>query len=139
MRDASNASKSLPLGTLFSCFMVAMTLGSLIYNGLLAQASPSFSASSNASYRPVNSNPLNSEHDSPNTIGLTQFDAEPVEPTEGMSSAVPLLNSIRWHGKMCAAVFLVAALALAGSMISTGEKARFFSFLLFELTVGLYC
>lgn len=45
MQDAASASDGpLPLGTIFSNFMVAFSLGSIIYNGLLARASHTLSS-----------------------------------------------------------------------------------------------
>ena len=46
---------------------------------------------------------------------------------------------VDFHGKLCAALLLVAALSLLGSTQFSGTKGKFICFLVFEGVVGMYC
>ena len=47
--------------------------------------------------------------------------------------------SILFHGRLLFGVLVVAAAALMGSTLTESAKMRFYCFLVFEGTVGLYC
>lgn len=47
--------------------------------------------------------------------------------------------SILFHGELLSIVLLVAAASLAASVVTGSSKIRFYSFLVFEGTVGMYC
>lgn len=46
---------------------------------------------------------------------------------------------ILFHGELLSIVLLIAAASLAASVVTSSSKIRFYSFLMFEGTVGMYC
>ncbi|KAK7047334.1 hypothetical protein VNI00_006565 [Paramarasmius palmivorus] len=108
LQEASYAFTQLPLGYIFSAFMVSMMLGSLLYTVIVSHVAP-----------PVSNAQL------PN-------------PSATSASADKTDNSLTLHAKLSSAVCAVSSLALAVSIKSKEEHTRFFAFCLFEACVGMY-
>ncbi|KAG7094958.1 hypothetical protein E1B28_005759 [Marasmius oreades] len=105
LQEATKSYDPLPLGYIFSAFMVSMMLGSLIYTVIVTHLSP----------------PSERSLPNPSSTSLATGD-----------------NSLTLHAKLSSAVCAVSALALALSVTSEDEKARFWAFCTFEACVGMY-
>ncbi|KAF8196104.1 hypothetical protein BJ912DRAFT_956324 [Pholiota molesta] len=110
LQEASPLASSLPLGYIFSAFMVSMMLGSLLYTAIVAHHARATAAYSNGY---ANGHGAHSK-------------------TAGVDSALTL------HAKLSSIVCAVSALALATSVASADEHVRFWAFCAFEACVGMY-
>lgn len=103
----------LPLGYIFSAFMVSMMLGSLVYTGI-----------------------VNHSQRSPNTRGkytmLILIFARSTHPATAGDSQLTL------HAKLSSLICAASALALAIAVSSPYEYTRFWAFCAFEACVGMY-
>ena len=118
---SDSRNRTLPLGYIFSSFMVSMTLGSLLYTSIISlsrldapQAQP---------------DPSNSSYSSTSTDAPTPARSSPSSSHE---------RAINLHAKLSAAVCVISALAFALSVTSRHEHMRFWAFCAFEACVGVY-
>ncbi|KAI0717058.1 DUF791-domain-containing protein [Earliella scabrosa] len=118
---SDSRNRTLPLGYIFSSFMVSMTLGSLLYTSIISlsrldapQAQP---------------DPSNSSYSSTSTDAPTPARSSPSSSHE---------RAITLHAKLSAAVCVISALAFALSVTSRHEHTRFWAFCAFEACVGVY-
>ncbi len=109
---------SLPLGYIFSSFMVSMTLGSVIYTSIV-----SLSRLDGSAPHAQTSDSSTSESASSDTP----------------HSALPSHErAITLHAKLSSAVCVVSAAAFLLSIANEHEHPRFWAFCVFEACVGVY-
>lgn len=116
---------SLPFGRMFSCFMGAMSLGSLVYNLALRHFGPSNRGG----------------------VAPAASDAEPVADENapllaasgsslpGPASASP---SISFHATLAVVLLLLAGSAHISAYLSNSTRGKFLAFLAYESSLGLY-
>ncbi|KAI3614122.1 major facilitator superfamily transporter domain-containing protein 5 [Moniliophthora roreri] len=107
LQEASLSNK-LPLGYIFSAFMVSMMLGSLLYTVITTHFAP-----------PV----PNSQLPNPSSTNTQNDKAD---------------TSLTLHAKLSSSVCAASALALVISVTSQSEYTRFWAFCAFEACVGMY-
>ncbi|THV04693.1 DUF791-domain-containing protein [Dendrothele bispora CBS 962.96] len=126
LQEASGSSQ-LPLGYIFSSFMVSMMLGSVLYT-FITQTLPSVFSSSNSS----KTHPSNNGQAS-NGTGAT---ISSLETTDSANT-----QSLTLHAKLSSCVCALSALSLAASISvrsAESEQWRFWAFCGFEACVGMY-
>ncbi|KAK7462850.1 hypothetical protein VKT23_007426 [Stygiomarasmius scandens] len=126
LQEASD-SDQLPLGYIFSSFMVSMMLGSVLYT-FITQTLPSVFSSPNSKTHPGNGNGQTG-----NGTGAT---ISSLETTDSAN-----VQSLTLHAKLSSCVCAVSALSLAASISVRSpetEKLRFWAFCAFEACVGMY-
>jgi MFS transporter, MFS domain-containing protein family, molybdate-anion transporter len=124
LQEASQSTQ-LPLGNIFSAFMVSMMLGSVLYT-FITQTLPS-----------LFSNPASKIH--PTNAAQGSGNGTTISALETTDSANG--QSLTLHAKLSSGVCAVSALALAASVsghAAEDETLRFWSFCLFEACVGMY-
>ncbi|KAF8878168.1 hypothetical protein CPB84DRAFT_1794359 [Gymnopilus junonius] len=111
LQEHARTPASLPLGYIFSSFMISMMLGSLCYTAIVSyhQRKSSAKAPSGHTTTTTASSPM-STYDS----------------------------SLTLHAKLSSLVCATSALALAMSVARQEEHVRFWAFCLFEACVGMY-
>lgn len=155
----------LPLGYIFSCFMVSMMLGSLIYSSIVTYYHPSSPASTktSSSSSSSNSTPGSSSTNLLASSSLSSHYAATPSQTQATAQAQaqaqtrprptntsPTTTTLTLHAKLSSLTCATSALALflaaaSGSQIltrATGPSAegqvRFWAFCVFEVCVGVY-
>ncbi|KAF9009908.1 hypothetical protein BDQ17DRAFT_1387989 [Cyathus striatus] len=114
----SDNSVSLPLGYIFSSFMVSMMLGSLVYT----VATSTFESGSTKKRK---------RSRSPSDVTASAAPSQ--------SSASKAINSsLALHTTLSSLVCLVGAICLSCSVLSHDPHIRFYLFCLFEACVGMY-
>ena len=108
----------LPLGYVFSSFMVSMTLGSVIYTSIV-----SLSRLDGAVPRATTSD--SSTSDSVSSAALPP-------------AIISHDRAITLHAKLSSAVCAASAAALLLSIVDEHEHTRFWAFCVFEACVGMY-
>ncbi|PFH47006.1 hypothetical protein AMATHDRAFT_68561 [Amanita thiersii Skay4041] len=119
LQQASASTSPLPLGYIFSSFMISMMLGSLLYTAITSRFLTSFTK----------------PHTAPSTPAL-----ELIAPD---SDSYPLFTppvspSLLLHAKLSSFVCLLSSLAFGASILSTSAQPRFWAFCVFEACVGMY-
>ncbi|KAI5476597.1 DUF791-domain-containing protein [Pseudohyphozyma bogoriensis] len=116
---------ALPLGIIFSCFMVAMMFGSLLYNYILT--SSSFATLS------LPSSPRTHQE------GLSKSEIYHLEYSLSTPNGTnPRTPVISLHATLGAVILLIAAVALLGSNVFGGTKGKLGCFIVLEVMVGMY-
>ncbi|KAJ3513299.1 hypothetical protein NLJ89_g3030 [Agrocybe chaxingu] len=125
LQESSEIPGNLPLGLIFSSFMVSMMLGSLFYTLIISGASDRTEEGSSKQSQ-------GKDRHSPTP--------PPSETSKIKPSASPQKHpsSLRLHAKLSSIICLASALALSSSILSHSSHFRFLSFCLFEACVGMY-
>ncbi|KAF9479320.1 DUF791-domain-containing protein [Pholiota conissans] len=110
LQEASPFASSLPLGYIFSAFMVSMMLGSLFYTAIVAH----------------------------HQRKLTRATSHTNGHSNGSVTSAKVDSSLTMHAKLSSLVCAVSALALATCVASRDEHIRFWAFCAFEACVGMY-
>ena len=119
----ASASSSLPLGYIFSSFMMSMMLGSLIYTFITNRYLPR-----PAPCKPVTA-PSTPAVESPFTSNSYDFSL----PSPNLLSA-PLVLYTKFSSCIC----FISGLSLLASMLTTNPMGRCVAFCVFEACVGMY-
>ena len=140
--NAGPRTTPLPLGYIFSCFMMSMTMGSILYTSIVSlshfDADPSHAPTPTPS--PPETEPLvdGQQHhiaDGPSghqpSPNLNASDPPP-HPVLVHERAIAL------HAKLSSAVCAAAALAFLVSVADAREHIRFWAFCAFEACAGMY-
>lgn len=153
LQETSTSTKQLPLGYIFSCFMVSMMIGSVLYSSVVssflsprAPRSPPVSRASVPSTSPSVS--ATSDLLSEASSSVSYSDLQRSGPTARAAFSPSPSNrdpTVTLHAKLSSLVSATSALALflavrtpAPHTVLTAEHARFYAFCLFEVCVGLY-
>ncbi|KAI0301622.1 DUF791-domain-containing protein [Multifurca ochricompacta] len=117
LQESSNSPSFLPLGYIFSAFMVSMMLGSLLYTYITAHW-----------FRPLSTSVLQKHTRSPSVSSLS---------AQGDSS---LTLHAQLSSLVCAAstVAFAACVSVGKGKSEQGEHLKFWAFCLFEACVGMY-
>ncbi|KAL8287397.1 hypothetical protein RQP46_003255 [Phenoliferia psychrophenolica] len=130
MDAASPGDAALPLGLIFSSFMVAMMIGSLSYNYLLSKRQLIQLA--------LPDSPMSATTELDDLKKEATTSSQHIEQTEEQRYVNEPASVVDFHGKLCAGLLLVAAISLLGSTQFSGTKGKFCCFLIFEGVVGMY-
>ncbi|CAA7261188.1 unnamed protein product [Cyclocybe aegerita] len=125
LQESSEIPGNLPLGLIFSSFMVSMMLGSLFYTFIISGTS---NRTEGGSSRQSQVKDRNSPTPPPSETSNIKPSASPQKH----------LSSLRLHAKLSSIICLTSALGLSSSILSPSSHFRFFSFCLFEACVGMY-
>lgn len=133
----------LPLGYIFSCFMMSMTMGSILYTSIISLSHLDADPSHEPTSSPPETEPLNPpQHhttDSPSDHQpsfIRHPDRNPPGPSERLVLAYE--RAIALHAKLSSAVCAAAALAFLVSVADEREHIRFWAFCAFEACAGMY-
>ncbi|EJF56799.1 hypothetical protein DICSQDRAFT_140930 [Dichomitus squalens LYAD-421 SS1] len=134
---------ALPLGYIFSCFMISMTLGSIIYTSIISlsrldssasfnDAGPSASLSDSVAPESEVHHPTTDNHND------DRSSATSARRSRSDSSHSAHDRTITLHAKLSSAVCAASALALLVSVVDVREHERFWAFCTFEACAGIY-
>ncbi|KAF8623855.1 hypothetical protein AX15_006173 [Amanita polypyramis BW_CC] len=142
LQEAST-SASLPLGYIFSSFMISMVLGSLLYTFITNQLLPSSTFKSvTAPPTPALEFPLPHPSESlPPSLSshsTPSMDVSASNPGITPAFPSPQAKSLVVYTRLSSFICLVSGLSLACSIFSSGVISRFWSFCVFEGCVGMY-
>lgn len=117
----SGRDRNLPLGFIFSSFMVSMTLGSVLYTCIVSLSR------------------LDAPSPHPDSSGSGSGSAGSSEDTAPTASPISSHErAITLHAQLSAAVCVLSALAFTVAIANRHEHVRFWAFCAYELSVGVY-
>lgn len=120
----SEGDAPLPLGRVFSSFMAAMSLGSLVYNAVLYRYGP------NTKPKATDVQPAPAdEHQS--LLARTT-------PLAGAATG-PVSQAVVFHARLGSGLLVLSGVANVLSAFTGSTRTRFLCFLVFEGSLGLYC
>lgn len=152
LQEASTSTKQLPLGYIFSCFMVSMMIGSVLYSSVVSSflsPRPPRSPPVSRAFVPSTSPSVSAASDllSEASSSVSYSDLQRSGPNARGARSPPSNRdpAVTLHAKLSSLVSATSALALflavrtpAPHTVLTAEHARFYAFCLFEVCVGLY-
>jgi len=106
----------IPLGYIFSSFMISMMLGSFVYTSIISYPPPPSPSS-------LSSSSQTSRHSRESSLSITNAGQD---------------DSLSLHAKLAALVCATASLTFALASSSQKASTRFWAFCLFEACVGIY-
>ncbi|PIL23175.1 transporter [Ganoderma sinense ZZ0214-1] len=141
-RSTGPRTAPLPLGYIFSCFMMSMTMGSILYTSIVSlshlDADPSHEPTPSPSETEETEPLVDGQHHTTDIPSGHQpsRDLHPADPPPR-----PVLaheRAIALHAKLSSAVCATAALAFLVAVADAREHVRFFAFCAFEACAGMY-
>ena len=149
--QAPRTSLPLPLGLIFSCFMVSMMIGSVVYNCVVTyHAIHAFRDDSLKSSEPPSEEASEAESTASHTTPLLSSPSPSLSTPYGATSEIPTTTvskstnaTLHLHALLSALVCTLGALALFLSVSTRAngagaERVRFWAFCVFEACVGVY-